>query len=41
MIPLYVLAGVDVWNKKFTGFQVSEWGGASLTFLEKVSKKGD
>ena len=36
MIPLYVLAGVDVWNKKFTGFQVSEWGGASLTFLDKV-----
>jgi peptide/nickel transport system substrate-binding protein len=38
-IPLYVLAGVDVWNKKFTGFQVSEWGGASLTFLDKVWKK--
>jgi peptide/nickel transport system substrate-binding protein len=38
-IPLYVLAGVDVWNKNFTGFQVSEWGGASLTFLDKVWKK--
>jgi len=38
-IPLYVLAGVDVWNKKFTGFQVSEWGGASLTYLDKVWKK--
>jgi peptide/nickel transport system substrate-binding protein len=38
-IPLYVLSGVDVWNKKFTGFQVSEWGGASLTFLDKVWKK--
>jgi peptide/nickel transport system substrate-binding protein len=39
MIPLYVLAGVDVWNKNFTGFQVSEWGGASITFLDKVWKK--
>ncbi len=41
MIPLYVLSGVDVWNKKFAGFQVSEWGGASLTFLDKVWKKGE
>jgi len=39
MIPLYVLAGVDVWNRNFAGFQVSEWGGASLTFLDKVWKK--
>jgi peptide/nickel transport system substrate-binding protein len=39
MIPLYVLAGVDVWNRNFTGFQVSEWGGASITFLDKVWKK--
>jgi peptide/nickel transport system substrate-binding protein len=39
MIPLYVLAGVDIWNKKFTGFQVSEWGGGSITFLETVWKK--
>jgi peptide/nickel transport system substrate-binding protein len=41
MIPLYVLSGVDVWNKKFVGFQVSEWGGASLTFLDKVWKRGE
>jgi peptide/nickel transport system substrate-binding protein len=41
MIPLYVLAGVDVSSKKFTGFKVSEWGGASLTFLDKVWKKGE
>src|SRR5712692_3130809 len=41
MIPLYVLAGVDVWNKRFAGFQVSEWGGASITFLDKVWKKGE
>ena len=41
MIPLYVLSGVDVWNKRFAGFQVSEWGGASLTFLDKVWKKGE
>ena len=41
MIPLYVLAGVDVWSKRFAGFQVSEWGGASLTFLDKVWKKGE
>jgi peptide/nickel transport system substrate-binding protein len=39
MIPLYVLAGVDVWNRNFTGFQVSEWGGASIAFLDKVWKK--
>ena len=39
MVPLYVLAGVDVWNKSFAGFQVSEWGGASLTFLDKVWKR--
>jgi peptide/nickel transport system substrate-binding protein len=39
MIPLYVLAGVDVWNRNFAGFQVSEWGGASLAFLDKVWKK--
>jgi peptide/nickel transport system substrate-binding protein len=36
MIPLYVMTGVDVWNKRFTGFEVSEWGGASLTFLNRV-----
>jgi len=41
MIPLYVLAGVDISNKKFVGFKVSEWGGASLTFLDKVWKKGE
>jgi hypothetical protein len=39
MIPLYVLAGVDIWSKRFSGFQVSEWGGASLTFLDKVWQK--
>jgi hypothetical protein len=32
---------VDVWSKRFAGFQVSEWGGASLTFLDKVWKKGE
>ena len=41
MIPLYVLTGVDIWNKKFTGFEVSEWGGGSITFLEKVWQRGD
>jgi len=41
MIPLYVLTGVDIWNKKFTGFEVSEWGGGSITFLEKVWQKGE
>jgi peptide/nickel transport system substrate-binding protein len=40
-IPLYVMTGVDVWNKKFAGFQVSEWGGASPQFLDKVWQKGD
>jgi peptide/nickel transport system substrate-binding protein len=39
MIPLYVLSGVDIWNKKFTGFEVSEWGGGSIAFLEKVWQK--
>jgi peptide/nickel transport system substrate-binding protein len=38
-IPLYVLTGVDIWNKKFDGFQVSEWGGGSITFLDKVWQK--
>lgn len=38
MIPLYVMTGVDIWNKRFDGFQVSEWGGASLTFLDRVSQ---
>lgn len=41
MIPLYVMTGVDIWNKKFAGFQVSEWGGASLTFLDRVWHKGE
>jgi peptide/nickel transport system substrate-binding protein len=41
MIPLYVLTGVDIWNKKFTGFEVSEWGGGSITFLEKIWQKGE
>jgi peptide/nickel transport system substrate-binding protein len=41
VIPLYVMTGVDIWNKRFAGFQVSEWGGASLTFLDRVSQKGD
>jgi peptide/nickel transport system substrate-binding protein len=41
MIPLYVLAGVDIWNKKFAGFEVSEWGGGSIAFLEKVWQKGE
>jgi peptide/nickel transport system substrate-binding protein len=41
MVPLYVLTGVDIWNKKFTGFEVSEWGGGSITFLEKVWQKGE
>jgi peptide/nickel transport system substrate-binding protein len=41
LIPLYVMTGVDVWNKKFAGFQVSEWGGASPQFLDKVWLKGD
>lgn len=40
-IPLYVLTGVDIWNKKFAGFQVSEWGGGSITFLDKVWQKGE
>ncbi len=41
MIPLYVMTGVDVWNKRFAGFAVSEWGGASLTFLNRVRQRGD
>jgi peptide/nickel transport system substrate-binding protein len=39
MIPLYVMTGVDIWDKRFDGFQVSEWGGASLTFLDRVWQK--
>ena len=39
MIPLYTLTGVDIWNKKFTGFGVSQWGASPITFLEKVWQK--
>jgi len=38
MIPLYTLTGVDIWNKKFTGFGVTQWGGGPIAFLEKVQK---
>jgi ABC-type transport system substrate-binding protein len=39
MVPLYTLTGVDIWNKKFTGFGVSQWGASPITFLEKVWKQ--
>ena len=39
MIPLYTLTGVDIWNKKFAGFGVTQWGGGAITFLEKVWQK--
>jgi peptide/nickel transport system substrate-binding protein len=39
MIPLYTLTGVDIWNKKFDGFGVTQWGGGAITFLEKVWQK--
>jgi ABC-type transport system substrate-binding protein len=39
MIPLYTLTGVDIWNKKFTGFGVSQWGASPIAFLEKVWQK--
>jgi peptide/nickel transport system substrate-binding protein len=35
-IPLFVQPTVEVWNKKFRGFQPLEYGGGSLGFLEKV-----
>jgi peptide/nickel transport system substrate-binding protein len=39
MVPLYTLTGVDIWNKKFTGFGVTQWGGGVITFLEKVRQQ--
>ena len=35
-IPLFVQPTVEIWNKKFRGFQPLEYGGGSLGFLEKV-----
>ncbi len=35
-IPLFVQPTVEIWNRKFKGFQSLEYGGGSLTFLEKV-----
>ena len=35
-IPLYIQPNVDIWNKKFRGFQLLEYGGSTLFSLEKV-----
>ncbi len=35
-IPLYIQPNVDIWNKKFRGFQPLEYGGSTLFSLEKV-----
>jgi peptide/nickel transport system substrate-binding protein len=35
-IPLYIQPNVDIWNKKFRGFQTLEYGGSTLFSLEKV-----
>jgi peptide/nickel transport system substrate-binding protein len=37
-LPLYLASGVDIWNKKFMGFYPMQWGGGSITCLEKVWK---
>jgi peptide/nickel transport system substrate-binding protein len=34
--PLYLPQGVDIWNKKFTGFYSLDFGGGSLSCLPKV-----
>jgi peptide/nickel transport system substrate-binding protein len=35
-IPLFVQPSVEVWNRKFRGFQPLEYGGGTFTFMEKV-----
>jgi peptide/nickel transport system substrate-binding protein len=35
-IPLFVQPSVEVWNRKFRGFQPLEYGGGTLGSLEKV-----
>jgi len=35
-IPLFVQPSVEVWNRKFRGFQPLEYGGGTMGSLEKV-----
>jgi peptide/nickel transport system substrate-binding protein len=39
VIPLFVQPVVEVWNRRVKGIQFIEYGGSSLTFLEKVWKE--
>ena len=35
-IPLFIQPNVDIWNKKFRGFEPLEYGGSTLASLERV-----